>query len=166
MSTHTPILGYILTFAYGVAFALFIYLQESIGKTQILIPEKYLVLTAVVFALFGGAASYALQLQQKPGDKFHWRELWQTMILSGFVALLIGLFAAGLVSDTWWLAGVALSAFFKNVIIALIPRAIELKLAQHLSLTPDNKHEDTPKPKVKKKIIRRVKPDATPDTDV
>jgi len=137
MSHHSSILVYLFSVIYGTGFGLFIFLQESVSKQQIAIPEKYLIIKTVVLSLLGGASSYSLQVQRKLVKSANWKDLMQNMLLSGFVASVIALIASGWVSDTMWLAAVLVSSFFKYFILALIPKVINAKIHQHLSLPPD-----------------------------
>ena len=139
---HPHPIGHLLLLMYSFSFTFFIFLQEFVNRQQITIPEKYLIFTALLFALFGGAASYVLQLQHKLKEKFEWKELAQNMVLSGFVGLLIALLCSGWLSDTQWLAAVLIASFFKYLFLALIPKILTQKIHQTLSLKDDDSADE------------------------
>jgi len=137
------LLTFISTTLYTALALGLVYLQETLHKSQIDIPEKYLLFIAVGLTLFGGFASYMFELQQK-NKQFKYKDLVSSVTLSGFVALLVGLFASGYVSTPFWLGIILVSAFFKNVILAIIPKAIEEKTNEILHLSPTKKRGDKP----------------------
>ena len=131
MGIHTTIGAYFGTLAYCVASALFLFFQEVLHKSQIDIPAKYLLIFAVVLAFLGGYVSYVIQLKQLK-EMFNKMDAVNNMVIALAIALLVGLFSAGYMSDTFWLGTVLGSAIFKNVIIAVIPEVIQTRVADFL----------------------------------
>lgn len=129
MAEYTSILqiaSVILPAVYVTLGSIFLFFQETLRKSQIGLAEGHLIYAAIALALFGGLASYTLQLQQKR-QKFDWKDLQNNIILSGFVALVVALVSSGHLENEKWLGLVLVSAFFKNIFLAIIPEAIKQK---------------------------------------
>jgi hypothetical protein len=133
MSESATVLTVVGAAVYAVGGTVLIFFQQMLQKSNIFIPDKYMLFAAVSVALFGGVASYALSVQQKK-EAWTWSHLFYNVAASGFVAMMIGLFTDGYISYQWWLGLILASAFFKNVFLALIPKALEQKTKSILNI--------------------------------
>lgn len=125
MTDHASAVNFIGTIVYGIGVGAMFVFQYVTQKANFAVPEKWMLVAAVGVTLFGGIASYALQVTQRKEDTWNLKHLGNNIALSGFVALLVGLFTDGYLTPQWWLGAILVSSFFKNVILAIIPKALE-----------------------------------------
>lgn len=133
MTGHTSFVYYVLYLGWAGLSAMFLWLQDVLHRSQIDIPDKYLLLIAVGLSFGTGALSYGVFINESH-TPFNKHDFLIQVSLSMFVALLVGLLTSGFVSDTWWLTAVLFAAFFKDVVLTIIRKAGKKKAESVLGL--------------------------------
>jgi Zn-dependent protease with chaperone function len=133
---HFYAAGHLMLAFYGfstVIFALFENVLRTAGDEM---PPTNLMLIALGLSFFGGAASYYEANRHSP-EPATFNGVLRYALTSTVLATIVGLFAHGYISISWWFGTILAVSFFQNVALALIPRFMKAKVTQLIHLTTD-----------------------------